>query len=69
MGAKFHSIDMGVFAGRPNSTARKTFERFIQNEEFDSSTDREALRALVLALGKSSPLAVTINRKFNLGVR
>lgn len=68
MGAKFRPSQF-TFAGRPNSVARKTWERLVQNEEFDSSTDREELRALVLRLGVSSPLGREINQKFNLAVR
>ena len=68
MGAKFRPVQF-TFAGRAGSVARKTWERFIRNEEFDSSEDREALRQLVQRIGISSPLAQEMNQKFNLGIR
>lgn len=69
MGVKIQASEFGPFFGRPGSIARKTWDRFVHNEQLDSSLDREELRQMVLKIGLKSPLGAELNRRFNLGLR
>lgn len=69
MGLKATIYDFGPAFGKPNSSARKMWQKLVSGDVVDSSFDREGMRALVIAIGKTSNFGRWLNNKFNLGVR